>query len=1117
MTPTEFDLTGPLPNRGTWVLEASAGTGKTYAIAALAARYLAEGVPLSALMVVTFSRAATAELRDRVRARLALAEGSLRRRLVGDELPDADPVTALICAGTPEELRTRLARLSAALGDLDAATIATTHEFCGRMLDGLGLLADRPAGAAHSDDVSDLAREVAADFWLRKYAGVPDPELPWAQALEIAVAVCRDDDPVEPADDVRAQFARALRAEVDRRKRVAGIVTYDDLLTDLLALIRGRRTPGAEPDPQLAAATTARLRERFQVVLIDEFQDTDPTQWAIVKEAFVGHATVVLIGDPKQAIYGFRRADVQCYLEATTDADEHRTLSTNWRSDAPLLAAIDTVMGGAELGDPRIVVRPVTARHATRLQAPDAERQAALRLRTLPRDPADRSWNGPQVRHVRQRIADDLVAQVQRLLDGSVTLHVDEGQPRRVRASDIAVITNRHATAATLREKLTAAGIAAVHTGAPSVFGPGSVAADDWALLLTALRTQRAADVRRLALTDFVGWTFRELATADDLALNELTARVRLWSRTLAQHGVASLMTQLAADGLATRLLAHSDGERRWTDLRHIGQALHAAALRDRLGVAGLAEWLAERRSEASTGDDERTRRLETDDVAVSLMTVHAAKGLEFPIVLLPEAWDLHQGEFDGEPVRHRGPDGVNRLWIGGRGSRGQRAHADHLAEDRAEALRRFYVALTRAECQTIVWWAANKSNTPASALHRLLHRDHPSAVPEIVDWERDPADLRALRDDPAIHVTEVPAAAARSTTRRAGRTPATVLELSARRLDRPLDTDWRRTSYSGLTAGVHELPPVPEIGALVQVDDEPEPEASAAAAAVTTGVRSPMADLPRGADFGTLVHAVYENFDPAAPDLLAELERVCAHWVPRLPIDTTARQLAEALLPSVLTRLGPIADGLRLADIPCADRLAELDFQIPMAGGDSPVARHATIAAIADLLERHLPTDDPLASYAARLRDPRLAGQALRGYLIGSIDAVLRLPGADGPRHLVVDYKTNWLGPFDGSAELSTAHYTPERMAEAMMDAHYPLQALLYAVALHRFLRWRQPDYDPERHLGGVAYLFVRGMTPEAADPTTPPGVFTWRPPVALVEDLSTLLATGSPLREER
>lgn len=262
----------------------------------------------------------------------------------------------------------------------------------------------------------------------------------------------------------------------------------------------------------------------------------------------------------------------------------------------------------------------------------------------------------------------------------------------------------------------------------------------------------------------------------------------------------------------------------------------------------------------------------------------------------------------------------------------------------------------------------------------------------------------------------------------------------------------------------------------------------------------SPMADLPVGADFGSLVHAVLEHADPGAPDgLEAELLRHTSEQLRWWPVDAPAEEIASALVPMHRTSLGPLADGLTLADIGPADRLRELDFEFPLDGGDRPASgTRPRLRDLAPLLRRHLSESDPLAPYADRLEAPVLGDQALRGYLSGSVDVVLRLPRG---RFVVVDYKTNFLG-------VTAADYAPEQLAEAMLHSHYPLQAMLYSVVVHRFLRWRVPGYDPGQHLGGVLYLYVRGMC--GPDSPEGSGVFSWRPPASLVVALSDLLDGG-------
>jgi exodeoxyribonuclease V beta subunit len=299
-----------------------------------------------------------------------------------------------------------------------------------------------------------------------------------------------------------------------------------------------------------------------------------------------------------------------------------------------------------------------------------------------------------------------------------------------------------------------------------------------------------------------------------------------------------------------------------------------------------------------------------------------------------------------------------------------------------------------------------------------------------------------------------------------------------------------------------------PEIGA--KDDEELEAVVEPVQAPTEGDVPSPMAGLPVGATFGSLVHAVLEHTDPDAPDLRAELLGHIDEQLGWWPVELDREELADALVAVCDSPLGPLV-GSTLREVPLSDRLREMDFELPLAGGD--LASGVVDTRLGDLvpmLERHLPEGDPVRAYAAALTGP-LGEQTLRGYLTGSVDVVLRIRSDEGPRYLVVDYKTNWLGPMD---EPLTAHsYRPEALAGAMGHSDYPLQALLYAAVLHRFLRWRQPGYDPAVHLGGVLYLYLRGMCGPATPLVggSPCGVFAWQPPVALVEELSDLLDGGA------
>jgi exodeoxyribonuclease V beta subunit len=332
--------------------------------------------------------------------------------------------------------------------------------------------------------------------------------------------------------------------------------------------------------------------------------------------------------------------------------------------------------------------------------------------------------------------------------------------------------------------------------------------------------------------------------------------------------------------------------------------------------------------------------------------------------------------------------------------------------------------------------------------------------------------------------------------------------DLSLARFDRPLDTGWRRTSYTALTSAAHEqrLGSEPESA---QKDDEADLEEVPAESTYPEptlldvelrDVVSLWDTVPAGAAFGTLVHSAVEHIGDLGDD--AEVAAVVGAQVARWAPELDAALLSRAMSAAFATPLGPLADGAPLSSVPAADRLPELDFELPLAGGDDALDVQVLLSQLVPLWRAQVPTG-LLAAYADALAE--LPDVPLRGYLTGSIDAVLRVAG---PRYLVVDYKTNRLGGYD--EPLTAWHYRSSALETAMVEAHYPLQALLYSVALHRYLRWRQPGYDPDAHLGGVLYLFLRGMTgPSVVDATgASPGVFSWRPPSGLVVGTSDLLA---------
>ena len=423
------------------------------------------------------------------------------------------------------------------------------------------------------------------------------------------------------------------------------------------------------------------------------------------------------------------------------------------------------------------------------------------------------------------------------------------------------VRTNRNA--AQVRDALDAAGVPAVINGAGSVFG--TQPAQQWLRLLEALeRPTSAPRAHAAALTPFLGWDAARVATAPEEEWEDVHRRLHGWARLLRVRGVASLIEAITLlEGIPARVLSEADGERRLTDLRHVGQLLHAAATTEQLGVTALTQWLRRRVAEAErdTSDEDRSRRLESDAEAVQVLTIHRSKGLEFPIVYCPDLWEPTWITEDNVPVAFHDPDrGDARVVDVGLEGPEYRAHKlQYLIEQRGEDLRLAYVALTRARHQAVVWWVGS-STSQHSALGRLLFaRDADGNV----DWKgrTAPPDAAALARFEAL-AAEAPGCVSVERSQRGlavewsgplGEPAA----LATARFDRRLDLRWRRTSFSDIAAGAHEarVASEPEEPLL---SDEPEEAVRAAAPGGDEHLRatlSPLGAMPAGVRVGTFVH----------------------------------------------------------------------------------------------------------------------------------------------------------------------------------------------------------------------------------------------------------------------
>lgn len=1097
---TTFSITTPIVP-GMTVLEASAGTGKTYAISALATKFIAEGTSkLSEILLITFSRSATAELRSRVRDKIERSTACLRAALSNPAHPhNLDELETWLLDGPTPEVEQRLARLEEALNRFDQAVIMTTHEFCQSMMRGLGVLAEQRLMDTLVEELQPLALQAAADVFVRRYSdGTVRPTFAFEAskkapgATRIASDVVRMPAEILPADQNSPSshdavaFARQVKEEVSELKKRSRQYSFDDQLTRLRDALR---------HPVTGRRACRTLAERFPIVMIDEFQDTDPVQWQVVNAAFGQDSScrLVVIGDPKQSVYAFRGGDVHTYNEAAR-GQKRLSLSCNYRSDTSVVDAVDALFHNVLLGDNITLPRLASVNEARLSAEPGSPWQAGIQVRTIDSPSLLTFGQAPQ------RISRDVAHVVASLLgDAPPVTHADG---RRIVPHDIAILVRSNWVGDMIAKKLASAAVPVTFSGSQNVFD--TPAAEQWITLLTAMGQPHVASVRRAVLTDFIGGTVTELATAADDQQAQWSLWIFTWAKALRQDGVwAALAAIDESTGFSARLLSQEGGERRVTDVRHVAELLHEHQIRSgSQDPSELARWLSEHRNSDESGRD-RTRRLETDADTVTIMTIHRAKGLQFPIVLIPDMAQSSVASRDaGHPLWLPVPGG-RVIDVGGSKSyeRDQRWQ-QHSAFSADEELRVLYVALTRAASHAVAWWAPHKDvwSTP---LHRLLHahdasetgapaRPHQSYVFTARQGFGSPTRLAWLPQR-GIAVTPV---APNPPAKLAPRMTSSQ-SLTCRTWNRWIDPRWRRTSYSGLTAQAHD-----EFAHAVGVLSD-ETDAAAVEAPSAFPAASPMANVPSGPAFGTLVHTIFEYFDPRPDDWHQSLRTAVTSALARWPIpDVTVEDLATALEPSFETPLGPLSAGTTLRDYGPGNRLSELDFEFAMR------APHATLNQVAEILAADLPPGHPLAAYPGLLREISDEEVTLSGFLNGSIDSILRTPeGA----FLVVDYKTNNLG--HPGEPLTLGHYTQPALSEAMMHSHYPLQAILYSVALHRFLSARLPDYEPHRHLGGIAYLFLRGMggpdTPVVD--THPTGVFSWRPSPDMVCALSDLFAGGA------
>ncbi|KIQ97826.1 UvrD-helicase domain-containing protein [Lysobacter sp. A03] len=1180
-TPDWRDLV--LAPGGRSLIEASAGTGKTWTIAVLYLRLLLEqGRSPRQVVVTTFTEAAAQELRERLRGKLRwavqLAESA--EPVAGDAGPD----TSWLLGRWQQDADVRASDLQAlrlALAEMDAAPISTLHSLCRR------ILADHPFACGVAFVMGEMVAsdalldEVTGDLWRRlqqgddsdplvmlgrsagnlsrdrlrtqlkvclgqgvSVGGMPSAEInaaldpAWIPKLEGIIAgsaetfaksaalprvltellellkdhsrlpseeSCKrlasaskltgvrkafENDPhllaagqfaeacVPAIRGLQMSFWRELaavaRGEIESRLAARHQLTFDALISTVSdALVR----EAAGSERPLADA----LHDAWPVALVDEFQDTDALQYGILDAIYcdaVGapRGRLVMIGDPKQAIYSFRGGDIHAYQRAAASAvaGDRLTLDTNHRSSEALVDAVNQFYAVAgdqlsALDTTDIRCRPVNAskRRSSTPYTVDGEpcaKPLVIHYQS-PAAPSQPERRAQALRACADQIAEMLQSRVHRIT----------GRP--VEPSDIAVLLPTASDITSLRDELRARGVPCVTSTRSSVFAT-DIARDLQTVLHAVAYPGELGALRAAAATRLWGASFSELQEWGDdiLRWQAVAGQFRQWHLDWQRRGVLHVVEQLITH-MAPRYLQTLAGERALTDLRHLGELLQARS-EDDPGLEELLGWLAEcRDGDGDSGDDAveaAQLRIESDSARVRLMTLHASKGLEFPIVFLPLMWNHGEKPGGDMHVLTDPRTGASRV------ERSPEAAAAKAQELQDERFRVLYVALTRAiyACHVFALDVERPANAKAksplqgtkrSALDVMLARlPAPLGSTELeaqttrIDWSQGWL--------PTERQHYVPDAGTTGRQRNARPMPAL-----------PVGPLPGKHSFTTLTHGEQRDAVNPEAAA----GDETEGSVAGSSAAVPESVPAvphpellAVADV-RGTDFGNAVHAVFE-FRKIGEPITAQLPLVERYLddsgvrrkdPAQAPLaETLARRLQGALEAPLGLQGNP---DMSLADLPEADLRAEMGFHFALDG-----------VSMADLREACAAHGEPQLVPTSQ--------RVLSGLMNGKIDLTFHC----NERFYVLDYKGNYLGD-------TVESYMGSALLEQMDRSRYRFQALLYTVAVDRYLRQRLgAGYDRSRHLGECVYLFVRaaGLAPDA-------GIWRHRFPDALLDAVGSVL----------
>ncbi len=1169
----QFDTVKTPLKKGINLIEASAGTGKTYTIAMLVLRFIVEQkISIDKLLVVTFTKAATEELKERIRNRLIEA-----KRILAGGSKNHDATMSDWLSNFDDDEKNIKERLSAALLDIDRAGVFTIHGFCQRVLKEHALESGQLFDSELTANIDAIIQNCADDFWrievysrdvrevavltsefnspdalLRSIRTVqaaeqiyPEPEnldqqFAAIEALihkamhqhnalssKISDAISEGKFKTEYAncfESVSRQFADWLSGKTidlpgfddiamftkdgmhsalnggkfrsnknqssDERKQEfldsletsgfddlfnaikritltfrhamiiyiqehlerhlhkQNVMSYDQLITRLADALQSEK----------GKLLCAELQQRYEVALIDEFQDTDKAQWQIFSTLF-GHPEhfLYLIGDPKQAIYKFRGADIFTYFTAQTQAHYHFTLAKNWRSHPLLVESVNRLFerhDHAFLFD-QLTYKPVAAAlsaqegYLHQLQQP----MAPLVLWQLPESASNSGYWVKGKAEAEFQI--NTVNEIVDLLEGSIQLSIN-GKSRKIVPGDIAVLVRSNHQAREYQSSLIAADVPAILNSTQSVFE--TIEAHNLYILLLAIAHPGNQDYLRQALTiNWFGLDGQQLyqnlndEVLFDGWLNRFQAYFVKWQK---QDLMAMMNELLELESIPQQIAKTSMAERQLTNLYHLVELLQQAVIDEHLGIIKSLDWLASAINNHHQAEEQQLR-LESDAEAVKIVTMHRAKGLEYPIVFCPVLWQRSDRLLKEKHIIRYHHNGVMTVDLGSDKFEENRKQA--LSEELAEDIRLLYVAITRAKYRCYIGWADVRSKERAnySALSYLLFTEREQSWRQQLlntNYDSQQTVLQSLSQQ-LPEAIEYRLLGTQAELTGSHKNNKKLQQLSSKQRTRALATAWQMSSYTALTAlSQHEISELPTDKAQEQQSIEEQQDLS----------------LPKGAHTGNVIHELLETIPfrslAAGENIDKQRDQICLRYSLHCQQPEVINQLLQQV---VLTPLSKENTVFTLASIDDRNCLKEMPFYLSV--------RDINVEQINKVL------------HGSSVVQP-LAAKQLAGFLTGFIDLICEFQD----RFYVMDYKTNWL-----------PDYRTEALTAAMLEHNYGLQYWIYSLVLHRYLQNRLPGYNYEQHFGGVRYLFVRGMNKNK--PMS--GVYQDRPELDTLERLGRIL----------